>query len=143
MIIEYKLILSTNEEISVSELDSEFFPLLTQDGVRLALSSVFSLCTYASRDVMEKAKRRDTKPLERLLKTPPYGCLRKLDKPVCRKINDCVMANRTVCTVRNIKKNLGIFPECFQYDASSDETSDYATTIINIWKSGNYAIIIT
>lgn len=141
-ILEYNLTLSTGEELSFCEFDSQLIPELCKEDVRKALSFILRVCTTADRHTIERAKRGETKPLERLLRTPPYGCLAKLDKPICSEIKVCSMANIKKCTTKNLEKKSGGFPICWSYSSENEEAKYIASSIINFWKDGKYVLLI-
>jgi hypothetical protein len=140
--LEYALTLNTGEELSFCELNSDLVPELAIPEVLQASSSILSLCTHVDRDTIEKAKREDMKPLERALRTPPYGCLMKVDKPICLDIKNCIRADKKVCTTRNTLKQIGQFPVCWTYPIET-RSRELCTAIIHAWKEGKYVIIVT
>lgn len=144
--LSYILTISTGETISFLELDSELIPELISVNIVSGLSDVLRLCTHVSRETIEKAKRNDTKPLERALRTPPYGCLLKLKSPVCAEIKTCFTAKVGECTTRNISRKsgpkLGLFPFCWNYSATNVDINIIGTDIVNAWKSGSYVLLI-
>lgn len=148
-ILEYELDLSTGERLSFCELDLELVPELGNDDLRLALSFILGLCTHIDKGVVEKAKRGDVKPFERLLRTPPYGCLLKLDRPVCSQIRSCASAKARECTTKNLVRKIGKFPFCWTYNLpegtpeSVSLSAQYiASHIVGAWKEGRYVIIV-
>ena len=141
-ILEYNLTLGTGEELSFAEFDPELVPELTHPGVLEASSFILSLCTHVSREIIEKAKIRDMRGLERVLSTPPYGCLKKIDRPICSQIRDCVSADKRTCTTHYLKKTIGVFPLCWSYKVELDDAKYLCGTIVNAWKEGKYVLII-
>lgn len=141
-ILEYNLTLGTGEELSFAEFDPELIPELARPDVLEASSSVLALCTYVTRVVLEKAKIRDTRGLEQALRTPPYGCLKKIDRPVCSQIRDCVSADTKTCTTHFLKKTVGAFPLCWSYRVELDDARYLCGSIISAWKDGKYVLIV-
>jgi hypothetical protein len=146
---EYSLELSTGERLAVTEiamgaLDSWMTKAFSDAAARQLLAGVLDLCTRAPRCVLDDAKIGYTKPLERLLKTPPSGALMRLDKPECFSMSNCAVADKAKCTARFDK-----FPECWDYDIGhSDDFTDamsaaqeLAKTVVFAWKDGRYVII--
>lgn len=146
-LFEYSLNLSTGERIKISEipistLDKNYF-----EAFGLAeISGVVSLCTNAPTQAMHDAKVGYTKPLEKMLRTPPVGALMKVDRPVCVNINDCAMADSKKCTARFSK-----FPECWEYEVYNDSdlnviklsAKDIVRRIAIAWRDGRYVIIVS
>lgn len=146
-VLNYNITLSTRETLDISEFDPELISLLKEEAVLSVLSSLLRLCTYVSRDEVERAKRGETKPLERALRTPPYGCLVKIDTPICAEIKTCIMADIKKCTSKNIVKYKGKFPPCWTYRTNTDgetrvQAHLLATAIVDAWKEGRYVLII-
>lgn len=148
---EYSLNLSTGEKIDVLEIPLKALDSWSkrafQDPIAFkSMSGILSLCTTATHQAMEDAKIGYTKPLERLLKTPPIGILIKLDRPVCMSISDCAMADRKKCTTKFDK-----FPECWDYalDVEGDFTEvvtiahEIVKQIVMAWRDGRYVIIVS
>lgn len=148
-IFEYSLSLCTGETIKVSEISmgalDKFEKAAFKDPAAFkAMSSVVSLCTKAPRQAMEDAKIGHTKPLEKLLGTPPVGTLMKIDRPVCMNISDCAMADNKKCTARFSK-----FPECWDYFMGGDvdftdsmaAAHEIVKEIVMAWRNGRYVII--
>lgn len=146
---EYSIELSTKEtlhilEISLEAIDDWSKKAFTDLDAARVIHGVLSLCTKVPHSVLEEAKYGYTKPLERLLKTPPVGALMKIDRPVCLNINDCAMANRQRCTTRSHG-----FPECWDYSMGDcDELTDSMLSaqeavkaIVMAWRDNRYAII--
>jgi hypothetical protein len=148
-IFEYSLNLCTGETIRVSEISmgalDKFEKSAFEDPATFeAMSSIISLCTKAPHQAMEDAKIGHTKPLEKLLRTPPVGTLMKVDRPVCTNMFDCAMADSKKCTTRFSK-----FPECWDYamDGDGDLTNSMVAAheivkeIVMAWRDGRYVII--
>lgn len=145
---EYVLTLSTGEQLKVVEiamkaLDSRCSKAFEDQ----ALFPILSMCTRVPSSVMNDAKIGHTKPLERLLKTPPVGALMKLDKPACLNIKDCAAASAD-CTTQAVRRGKS-FPECWDYDMGLvDDFSDgmmaareVARIVIAAWRDSAYVII--
>lgn len=146
---EYNLFLGTGEKLDVTEiamgaLDAWARQVFTDPAARQLIAAVEGLCTRVPRCVMDDAKAGYTKPLERLLKTPPAGAMLRLDKPQCFSLSSCAMANPDRCTTRSAK-----LPECWDYDIGehSDFTDsmaaaqEFAKTVVMAWRDGRYVII--
>lgn len=144
--------LETNEEIHVVELDPERVIEITNEKVKNLIDNILSRCTKMPRHVVETAKLGGTREFEKLMSTPPIGCLLKIDKPVCAEINTCLSANKQKCTTRflNVKSktHLGRFPVCWEYDTEKAEDDIYymarnlASFIILSWKINRLVVII-
>lgn len=153
-IFEYVLHLGTGENLSVLEIDMAALDAWSRQAfddpcAKKALSSIFSLCTRVSKEAIEDAKIGWTKPLEKLLRTPPIGALLKLDKPICFNLRDCAMADPNKCTTRPACKNISL-PECWDYDIGTAKdfpnsmiaAQEVAKTIVVTgWSNGKYVII--
>lgn len=159
-IFEYSIKLGTGERISILEIDVAALDAWTssafkQHKARHAIAPVLKLCTMAPRQTMEDAKNGYTKPLENALRSPPDGCLMKLDKPVCANVKDCAMADAEKCTTKfNLLKNK--FPECWDYavaghgnngagedfDDSMAAAMEVAKAIVMAWRDGKHVIVV-
>jgi len=149
---EYSLHLDTGEtmeivEISMKALDAWTEKAFSDPAASKALTGLLSLCTKVPHQILEDAKIGYTKPLERLLKSPPVGALMKLDKPACFNVSDCIMADKDKCTTRFWSK-AAKFPECWDYHLPQDEftsamaaAQEIAKVIVMAWRDGKYVII--
>ena len=151
---EYSLQLGTGESLDVAEivmatLDDWSRKAFEDPAAAKAMHKVTSLCSRIPHRIMEYAKIGYTKPLERLLKTPPIGALMKLDKPECLNLSDCAMADQHKCTTRFLLASAK-FPECWDYTliGKDEEFTDgmvaaqeIVKTIVMAWRDGRHVII--
>jgi hypothetical protein len=150
--IQYELSLSTREILHISEIDPEVFSELRNAGIVKAISSVLDRCTKASRDVLELAKIGGTEQLEKLLSTPPIGCLIKIKEHICAEIKECPMANDGLCSTRKMKRGKPDIPHCWKFNIDEKAhrlshmeavlAQHLATMIIHEWRDGRYVIIV-
>jgi len=139
---EYTVHLSTGESIEVAELDPGRIPALSDPIVLKILSGMTDKCTFASREIMDEVHKGYDERFKVLLKSPPLGAMQKAGPPVCRQINDCAMAVKSVCTLRNYSKKTPL-PLCWEFDSDNPEAVALGTVIGNAWRQGQYVIIIT
>jgi len=148
--LEYNLELSTGERIQVSELDESRYPPLSDKVVLLTAAAVVVHCTHAARDVVEDAKSGLPERLEDFIRTPPEGCLMKLESPVCSEISQCAIANRSHCTTRYRTKASGAaFPFCWTYSVKAygspeqkAQGQDLCDSIVDAWRGGRLVVIV-
>jgi len=134
---EYILRISTGERIEVSEFAHERIPGL--ETIAPLLSDLLIGCAVLTRDAVESAKRGYDAELRKAVKEPVVGLL-KASKPECLHIGTCIMADRRVCTARNVSGRKRI-PPC--YEASHpDPAQQLATAIVLAWASGRRVIVI-
>lgn len=146
--VEYVLSLSTGEEITVSELDPESIPSLTDPVVVRLADAVLSRCTRAPRDAIEDAKSGLPESLEAFLGTPPFGCLLKLSLPVCAELKHCVISDPVRCSTRHRTKRGPDFPMCWTFSVptggtpeQSAQARDLADSIVSAWRDGRHVVI--
>ena len=145
-LVEYKIHLSTGEIIQVAELE----PLDASPELLAAAEPILRRCSKMPRAVIEEAKMGHTKEFESLMLTEPVGALIKFETPICREIKHCAMANRIVCTTRNVKLKAGKFPICWEYQCSDDtpeslrmDVQAIAFAVIHAWREGNWVVFVT
>ena len=153
---EYGLDLSTGEKIWITEIAIGALDKQTLTAFKIPeLDLVLMHCTKVPRSDMDDAKIGYTKPLERLLRTPPVGILMKFARPVCENISTCAMANPKKCTVRyraprEKPEAIASFPECWDFDARLSKTTpieiettvrEIANYIVAAWRWSRYVII--
>lgn len=147
---DYTLNLSTGEVLLVSELDPERVGAMRNPEVLRHADPVLSLCTRASRAVLEDAKIGGTDALEDALGTPPEGCLLKLSVPVCRHVagRSCSMADAGRCTTRSRDRRGPDFPVCWELDIPGGLTeasvaAGYLTSrVVSAWRELRYVIVV-
>jgi len=147
--VEYTLSLSTGEEITVSELDPESIPCLTDPVVVRLADAVLSRCTRAPRDAIEDAKSGLPESLEAYVRTPPVGCLAKLSIPVCAELKFCVISDPVRCSTRHRSKRGGPdFPMCWTFAVpsggtpeQSSQARDLADSIVSAWRDNRLVVI--
>jgi hypothetical protein len=150
--IQYELSLSTGEILHISEIDPEVFSELRDIKITKVISSVLDKCTKASRDVLELAKIGGTEQLEKLLSTPPIGCLIKMGEHICAEVRECPMANNELCSTRRMKRGKPDIPHCWKFNIGEKPhhlsymeavlAQHLATMIIHEWRDGRYVIIV-
>ncbi len=147
-LVEYRLLLSTGEEILVSELDPESIPSLTDPVVVRLADAVLSRCTRAPRDAIEDAKSGLPESLEAHIRTPPVGCLIRLSIPVCAELRFCVISDPVRCSTRHTTKKGPDFPMCWTFDVpkggtpeQSSRAKDLADSIVSAWRDGRLVVI--
>ena len=146
----YLITLSTGEKITVAEFDAEHIPTLRVKSVFDASKDVISRCSIVSRQVMEEAKKGLDTKFKHLLRSPPYGALLKIQSSVCSEKKLCSMYSSMKCTTKNISKNGGAFPECFEYQILDNKlpplieenVKSLCTAIILALRAGWYPILI-
>lgn len=149
--VEYNLSLSTDEEITVSELDPESIPSLSDPVVALLADAVLSRCTRAPRDAVEDAKSGLPESLEAHLGTPPAGCLLKVSVPVCAELKLCVISDPVRCSTRHRTKRGGAaFPMCWTFSVppggtpeQSSQARDLADSVVSAWRDGRHVLVVS
>jgi hypothetical protein len=149
---EYSLVLSTGEKLAISEvvvgaLDSWCARAFSDPNAKRAIAPILALCTKAPPNVMDDAKIGHTKPLEKLLKTPPIGALMKIDKPICSSFKSCASANAS-CTTQFVGKNKS-FPKCWDYYVTDPDNftnsmsaaQELVKDIVMAWRDSRYVVI--
>lgn len=147
--VEYNLQLSTGEAISVSELDPESTPSLTDPVVVRLADAVLSRCTRAPRAAVEDAKSGLPESLEAYIRTPPAGCLLKLSLPVCAELRFCVISDPVRCSTKHRTKRGGPgFPMCWTSavpdggtEGQRSQARDLADSIVSAWRDGRHVVI--
>jgi hypothetical protein len=147
--VEYVLRLGTGETISVCELNPESVDGLVDERVLRSLEASLDRCARVPKVALEEAKRGHTKKLEACLRTPPIGAMLKLDRPVCKHIMDCVMADKRVCSTRNVSESGGAFPLCWEYSSESEDqdvrtaAESIMNCVVHAWRNGRTVLIVT
>ena len=136
--LEYSLALDNGEVLEICELDPECFPCLRSPGP--VLSEFIERCSVAPRRAVEEAKAGYSRPLHGFLKAGAVGAMLKVRSPACADMKSCVIANPAACTLRNVSKGLGQFPEC--WTAGSGDEAWLASTIAHAWKRGAHVILL-
>jgi len=149
--VDYTIDLSTGEELKIAEFDPERIPEMNDPEVIIASADVLDRCTRASREALESAKRGYDTELKSLLKTPPVGALLKISSPLCSERWSCSMYNKTECSTKNISRQGGAFPECWEAEANIsikfptdiiEASRALRTAVVHVWRHGTYAIIV-
>lgn len=149
--VEYIIDLSTGEDLQIAEFDPNRIPEMNNPDVMCASSDILDRCTKASREILEEAKHGYDSRLKPLLRTPPVGALLKFPFPLCSERLSCSMYDKTRCSTKNIFRQGGAFPEC--WEAEIDPLIKFSTTIIvasralrtaivHSWRQGMYSIIV-
>jgi len=137
---EYSIRLkSTGEVIHITEINKFVF-----DQVKNNIKSIQKLiekCSFVPTEILQEAKMGHTDRFQKYLNTQPMGCLIQIDKPICKLINDCGMADINKCHTKFISNNRGKFPICLEYSTDSIELKDLSWIIVHAWREGNYIII--
>lgn len=126
--LNYRLELGTREIIDIFEIELDGNEL---DG------NVFQLCSHVPRSILEEAKGGWTKPLERMLRTPPVGALLRLNL-TCASIDGCPIGKFPNCSTSFLdrKERHGAFPDCWMHARGWE-----STVIVHAWRNGLYVII--
>jgi hypothetical protein len=125
----------------VAEFDPERVPSMTAEVLALAAGTV-ERCTVAPRDVIEEAKRGYDMRLKPLLRASPVGSLVRVPLTLCSERGWCSMYDPNKCTTRNIKRNGGDFPGCWEAD-TDEKARGLCTAIVHAWRQGYYPIIVS
>jgi hypothetical protein len=147
-LVDYEIGLSSGGRITVVELDPGRAPELLDQAVLAACKGILERCTFAPRPALEEAKRGYDRELLRLLRGPDGGLLRA-EPPVCRLIDDCAMASRKDCTLRNIRGRAGAYPLCWEYAVPDGLPAgvraaaiELGTAVGNAWRAGAYPVVV-
>lgn len=135
---EYVLTLATGERIEVSEFAFERIPVLASADLLLH-GDVLRGCAVMSRDGVEAAKMGWDVELRRTVKDPIAGLL-KVARPECVHIGTCIMADRRVCTSKNVTGKRRI-PPCWEH-SSEGELQQVMTAIVLAWASRRRVIVV-
>lgn len=145
---EYEITLSDNERVMISELDGETYPEIFSSVIEKALVSVLNRCVKLTRIEVEELKNGYDKPFRSAIRSPVSGLL-KSEPYLCGIRENCVMYRSHSCSLRNIKKNTGLFPYCFEYDASIITSESHrvfaiklGTCIVQAWRLKRYVILV-
>jgi hypothetical protein len=138
---EYEITLSDGERLMISEIDGETYPEIFSEQTVKSLASLFDRCVQLTRIEVEEFKNGYDQPFRSAIRTPISGMIRS-DPPLCAIRKNCIMYKSSVCTLRNIKKNHGLFPNCFEYDGNSSFEIDLGTCIVQAWRLGRYVILV-
>lgn len=138
---EYEITLSDDERLMISELDGETYPEIFSAQISNSLSSLFDRCIQLTRTEVEEFKNGYDQPFRSAMRSPISGLIRA-GFPLCAIRKDCIMYKSVVCTLRNFKKNRGLFPNCFEYEGNSDFAVDLGTCIVQAWRLGRYVILV-
>jgi len=141
--VDYSLVLGTGEKMHFAELDEGSVEALHDAAAKESISGILDKCTRVCHSTLEEAKLGHTKGLEKALKTPPFGAMMKIDKPICSQIGCCVMANLSKCTTRNCEQKGGLFPECWEYSTTNPVGAELARCIVHAWRQGFQVLIVT
>jgi hypothetical protein len=144
---DYRLTISTGEELQICELDPGLVSELRDAEVRTSADPWLTRCTRAPRAALEEAKRGHSGPLDRLLRTPPIGILIRNDRHLCGRVSSCSMADKKGCSTRNVdpRRGLGLFPECWSPelpDVSPPGTEELVSYVVRAWRDGRYVILV-
>jgi hypothetical protein len=138
---EYEITLSDGERLMISELDGETYPEIFSEQIMNSLSSLFERCVQLTRTEVEEFKNGYDQPFRSAVRTPISGLI-KSDPSLCAIRKNCIMYKPSICTLRNVKKNRGLFPNCFEYDGDSSFATDLGTCIVQAWRLGRYVILV-
>jgi hypothetical protein len=136
---EYALTLKTGERIDVSEFAFERIPALASVKGLVPLWDVLRGCAVMSRDGVEAAKMGWDVELRRTVKDPVAGLL-KLLRPECAHVGTCIMADRHVCTSKNVTGKRRI-PPCWEH-ASEGELQEVVNSIVLAWAAKRRVVIV-
>lgn len=136
---EYILTLSTGETIEVSEYDSGRFPILESAPDMAPVLDVLQRCAVMTRDDVESAKRGWDAALRIALRDPLSGLL-KILRPDCVHTGSCIMADKRVCTTRNVSGRKRI-PPCFEHN-SDEQVRHLMSSIVMAWAAKRRVIVV-
>jgi len=124
--------------------DLELYLIYSKDGVwepqwrALQGSPITSLLTVVSKEDMDHALYRWSKPLVQQLGIPPDGALRKLPHPVCFQRGTCPLYDAKHCVPRS-----KILRVCFEPEGIEEpEARKLASDLIRLWKEGVYIVLV-
>jgi hypothetical protein len=144
---EYEITLADKERALISELDGETYPEIFSSVIQESLNSLLTRCAQLTRIEVEELKNGHDQPFRDAIRSPVSGLLRA-EPHLCRIRDNCVMYKSDLCSLKNIAKNAGAFPRCFEYDAllSSRREKNFAvslgTCIVQAWRLKRYVIIV-
>lgn len=145
---EYNLNLSTGETITIAELDPVHVPELEQKVALDGCASLLAKVSFIRREFLEEAKLGYDSNFLRFLRSPPHLCLVQVANPSCalNNIRECVMAS-PICNTKQIKRGLGVFPECFTYLPEIDKDPEeharsLGTAIVLAWRKSRHVVIV-
>lgn len=136
---EYALTLKTGERIDVSEFAFERIPVLSSLEALLPFGDVLRGCAVVSREGVEAAKMGWDAELRRTVKDPLAGLL-KVVRHECAHVGDCIMADRRVCTSKNVTGKRRI-PPCWEH-ASEGDIQEVLTAIVLAWAAKRRVIVV-
>lgn len=137
---EYVLTLKTGERIEVSEFAFERIPALASVKDLIPYADVLRGCAVMSREGVEAAKMGWDAELRRTVKDPLAGLL-KVARPECSHMGDCIMADRRVCTAKNVTGKRRI-PPCWEHSSEHVELQQVATAMVLAWAAGRRVIAV-
>lgn len=133
--VEYSLSLSTGERVDVSEYDYERTPAV------LSLpEDVLEGCSMLAREDVESAKRGYDFVLRNSMRDPLSGMLKMRD-PVCALIRECAMADRKVCTSKNVRGRKKL-PVCWEHASEDLDVRAVVSSIVLAWAAGRRVILV-
>jgi len=136
---EYALTMKTGERIDVSEFAFERVPALASVADLVPFGDVLRGCAVMSRDGVEAAKMGWDAELRRTVKDPIAGLL-KLFRPECVHVGTCVMADRRVCTSKNVTGKRRI-PPCWEH-SSEGVLQEVVNSIVLAWAAKRRVIVV-
>lgn len=137
--VEYSISLSTGERVDISEYDSGRFPVLEDVVAMRPVLDVLQRCAVMSREDVESAKRGWDAAFRVAMRDPVAGLL-KILRPDCVHVGSCIMADRKVCTSRNVSGAKRI-PPCFEHN-SEGEVQRLMTSIVFAWTEKRRVIVV-
>ena len=138
---EYEITLVDGERLMISELDGETYPEIFSERILNSLSSLFERCVQLTRPEVEEFKNGYDQPFRSAIRSPISGLV-KAEPCLCAIRKDCIMYKSVICTLRNFKKNRGLFPNCFEYEGDCGFAIDLGTCIVQAWRLGRYVILV-
>ena len=138
---EYEITLSDGERLMISELDGETYPGIFSEEILDSLASLLDRCVKLTRIEVEEFKNGYDQPFRSAIRSPVSGLI-KAEPCLCMIRKDCIMYKSSICTLKNIKKDRGAFPNCFEYEGNSDFAIILGTCIVQAWRLGRYVILV-
>jgi hypothetical protein len=138
---EYSIKLrSTEEIIQITEINKQAFDQFKNN--LKPIQNLITKCSFVPTEILQEAKMGHTDRFQKCLNISPVGCLVQIDNPICKLIYECGMADINKCQTKNVSRNKGKFPLCWEYQTNSDDIYKYVSSIIvHAWREGKYIVI--
>lgn len=141
--IDYDLKLSNGEIIKISELDlgriSEFY---IREYIKLR-KNIVKWIPIIPRAVVEEAKLGYDRNFVKLLGSPPYSVLMRLDNLKCNERYFCASYSPSLCEMKPKKsKKEEDFQRCWVYESLIRDERILISSLVFKWKEGFNIVII-